>query len=96
MSPEDCAKILTSVAENGVQNRLDYGAALRQRMHADLKNGINPSSYRYETMASAANAVIKLLSKIAVQFNKDHESDRFSDLDLLDVLRSAIYVIEQK
>ena len=69
--------------------RISYGMTVRDWVHEQVKQNLNPDHYRLHWLRTSAKKVNQLLSRIAEAFNTQHADDHASCHDLLDVLETA-------
>jgi len=76
------------------EKRLKNGLAERERIRKQIQNGEQASGYRAQWLRKSSTRVIHLLQDIAREFDSIYTTDRFSALDLIDVLSTAKKKIE--
>jgi len=87
-------RVFLKVKEN--DQRLAKGFALRKQMIKALKEGQTPTGYRPEWIKKSSQKVIQLLKSIAYDFNFQHEDDKTSVLDMVDILNSAVSYLKKR
>lgn len=93
MSYEHQISTLTKLASYQKQ-ALNNGYRAREEMHQAIEAGVEPDNYRIDELKSAVIKIFRLLEQIAVDFNEAHPGDRYSSLDLSDVLVSALNTLQ--
>lgn len=85
--------VLKSLSTNA-HDRLEYGRILRQKMHDQIVRGEEPTGYRAEWLKSVAVDLIGRLGAAAHEFDNSHVNDKASVADLLDILATAMNLLE--
>lgn len=71
------------------EKRLQNGLAERERIRKQIQSGEHANGYRAEWLRKSSSRVISLLQDISHEFDAIYTSDRFSALDLIDILSTA-------
>ena len=71
------------------EKRLQNGLSERERIKKQIQNGDRPSGYRAEWLRKSSARVITLLQEIAQEFDTIYTTDKFSALDLIDILSTT-------
>lgn len=75
--------------------RLQNGARMRKEIRAAIQRGERPTGYRVEWLRDSGYEIIKTLTKIAKQFDKEHLQDKASVQDLMDVITTALFLLKK-
>jgi len=90
---DDASKNATRILYRFVtdkDSRLQYGSKLRAEMHEAIKRGEEPQGYRIEWIKSCVKDIFQLLGNKAAEFNVLYPQDRISNMDMHDVLVTAV------
>ena len=66
----------------------------RERIKRQLDNGERASGYRSDYLRLASKRIMKVLHELSIEFDSVYTHDRFSALDLIDVLATTKAKIE--
>ena len=91
---EWAARVLFTLVTDS-RSRLEYGAKLREQMMKDINAGKLATGYRPEWIRASSRRVIVLLNGIAGEFNDEYGSDQASLNDLLDIMATAVHMIQR-
>lgn len=75
--------------------RLQNGARMRDEIRQAIQRGERPKGYRVAWLQESGYEVIKTLTKIAKQFDKEHPQDKASVQDLMDVLSTTMFLLKK-
>lgn len=76
------------------KTRISNGKRLREKMVEQIKKGEQPTGYRPAWLRQSAHRLIAELNEITNEFNDTHHTDQASLGDLLDILATAMNLVQ--
>jgi hypothetical protein len=76
--------------------KLEHGRDLRIAMHEAIVKGQKPVGYRPAFLRESSQVVISLLGELAEEFDQQHQDDKASLHDLMDVLATAVGLLKRE
>lgn len=88
-------QVMKKFAENQ-ELKLARGARLRSELREAIKRGQAPKGYRADWLRDSGYQLLRVLSKIANKFDREHPDDRASVSDLMDILNTAQFLLKKQ